>query len=94
MQGVAMNQVELQPNHLSAKAFVAEVEDFREVVCDVTRGLADKEAAWHEVVQHAGLLDPQASGFESAGLALKEALCLWLDIRTGASSSDASSLRH
>lgn len=76
-----MNKVELESHHLSPQAFVAEVADFRDVVADPSRDLANKQAAWREVVLHAGMLDPQAAGFEGAGIALKEALCLWLDVR-------------
>jgi hypothetical protein len=31
------------------------------------------------IVNHAGNLNPHAPGFEWAGVALKEAACLWLD---------------
>jgi hypothetical protein len=78
-----MNKVELSSPHLSPQAFVAEVADFRDVVADPSLDIADKQAAWQEVVLHAGMLDPRALGFEGAGIALKEALCLWLDIRPG-----------
>jgi hypothetical protein len=33
-------------------------------------------------VQHATLLNPHDRGYEGAGVALKQALCSWLDAQT------------
>ncbi len=70
---------------LTASAFVAEVAAFRAAVGNPHVSIAAKAHAWDSVVRHASLLDVQEPGFERAGVALKEALCAWLDVRAAAS---------
>ncbi len=70
---------------LTASALVAEVEGFRAARADPAVAFRDKARAWGSIVRHASRLDPAAPGFERAGVALKEALCLWLDARATAS---------
>ena len=60
-------------------AFVSEVQEFRETVGDSSLTLAEKRRALGVIVEHAATLDPADAGFASAGVALKEALCSWLD---------------
>ncbi len=69
----------------TASAFVAEVAGFRAAVADPAVSLAHKAHAWDSIVRHAAMLEPSEPGFERAGVALKEALCLWLDARAAAS---------
>jgi hypothetical protein len=69
---------------VSPAAFVCEVERFRATVTNPSVPVPDKARAWDAIVRHAGLLDPRETGFERAGVALKEALCLWLDARPAA----------
>jgi hypothetical protein len=56
-------------------AFVSEVQQFRQAALT----LAEKRRALEVIVEHAATLDPTDAGFASAGVALKEALCCWLD---------------
>ena len=65
---------ELTPTH-----FLSEVREFRDTLADPNVSAADKKCAYSAIVHHAAALDPHDIGFESAGVALKEALCLWLD---------------
>lgn len=62
--------------------FVSEVERFRATIEDPRVAAPDKARAWDAIVRCAALLDPNEPGFERAGVALKEALCLWLDVRS------------
>ena len=64
---------------LTPAGFLSEVQDFREHVGDPGLTLADKKRALGLIVTHAATLDPADAGFASAGVALKEALCSWLD---------------
>jgi hypothetical protein len=64
---------------LTPATFLTEVQDFREHVGDASLTLADKKRALGVIVTHAAALDPADAGFASAGVALKEALCSWLD---------------
>ena len=64
---------------LSTTGFVSEVHDFRETVADPALTLAEKKRALSLIVAHAASLDPSDVGFANAGVALKEALCSWLD---------------
>jgi hypothetical protein len=59
--------------------FLEEVGVFRRMLADPRQSSAQRAHAYCEIVRHAGMLDPHDTGFESAGVALKEALCLWLD---------------
>jgi hypothetical protein len=62
-----------------AVGFVAEVEAFRAAIADPSVDFAEKEHAWDRIVRHAALLDPDDPAFWRAGVALKDALCAWLD---------------
>jgi len=64
---------------LTPAGFVSEVQDFRGFVADPARTLAEKQRALGVIVKHAATLDPSDAGFASAGVALKEAVCSWLD---------------
>jgi hypothetical protein len=63
-------------------AFVQEVEAFRRLLDDSRAPFATKQARWSDIVAQASRLDPRDAGFASAGLALKDALCAWLDVRS------------
>jgi hypothetical protein len=64
---------------VTPSAFVSEVQEFREAVRDAPLTLVEKRRALELIVEHAATLDPKDAGFASAGVALKEALCSWLD---------------
>ena len=66
--------------HRTPDEFLSEVDAFRRAVADERRAFALVSRAWHDVVLHASQLDPHDAKFAAAGIALKEALCLWLDI--------------
>jgi len=59
--------------------FVSEVLAFRQLVADPALTAEDKKRAYGLIVQHATLLNPLDQGYEGAGVALKQALCSWLD---------------
>ena len=63
----------------AAGLFVCEVEEFRVAIADPAVTLDAKRQAYGMIVGHAALLDPQDEGFWGAGVALKGALCAWLD---------------
>ncbi|HVO90115.1 MAG TPA: hypothetical protein VMV45_16360 [Casimicrobiaceae bacterium] len=63
------------------REFVCEVDRFRDLLRDEQTPLASKEVAWSRIVRHAAELDAHDAGFAGAGLALKDALCAWLDLR-------------
>lgn len=64
---------------ITPNGFVSEVQDFRSVVTDPALTAAEKKKAYGVIVQHAAMLDPREAGYEGAGIALKLALCTWLD---------------
>jgi len=64
---------------LTPTGLVSEVREFRAAIADPTRSEAEIRRAYGLIVDHAGHLNPLAPGFESAGVALKEAVCMWLD---------------
>ena len=64
---------------LTPAAFLSEVQEFRATVGDPALTLAEKRRALCVIVEHAATLDPADAGFASAGVALKDALCSWLD---------------
>ena len=66
---------------LAPNRFVSEVEEFRETIADPSLSLAEKKRAYGLIVKHAALLDPDDAGFWRAGVALKVALCAWLDFQ-------------
>jgi hypothetical protein len=67
---------------LTPAAFLTEVQDFREHVGDASLTLAEKKRALGLIVTHAATLDPADAGFAGAGVALKEAVCSWLDAQS------------
>lgn len=64
---------------LSPTSLMSEVQEFRVAVADPARSDDEIRRAYGLIVNHAGHLNPHALGFESAGVALKEAVCMWLD---------------
>lgn len=64
---------------LTPSGFVSEVQEFRLAIADPSLNAADKKRAFCLIVNHASMLKPGTAGFEGAGVALKEALCAWLD---------------
>jgi hypothetical protein len=66
---------------LAPNRFVSEVEEFRETIADPSLTLDEKKRAYGLIVKHAALLDPEDAGFWRAGVALKGALCAWLDFQ-------------
>lgn len=64
---------------LTPAGFLSEVQEFRATVGDPALTLPEKRRALGVIVEHAATLDPTDAGFASAGVALKEALCSWLD---------------
>jgi hypothetical protein len=67
---------------MSPRHFVSEVAHFRVLLGDPALPNPDKARVWGAIVQHAAKLDPHEEGFEQAGVALKEALCQWLELRS------------
>ncbi len=74
---------------MSAGGFVAAVQQFRTIAQNPALPLPIKSLAWGRIVHYAAMLDPHAAGFEGAGVALKEALCLWLDVRSAGANCDS-----
>jgi hypothetical protein len=66
---------------LAPNRFESEVEEFRETIADPSLTLDEKKRAYGLLIKHAALLDPQDAGFWRAGVALKVALCAWLDFQ-------------
>jgi hypothetical protein len=64
---------------LTPTSLVSEVQEFRAAVSNPQRSADEIRLAYGLIVNHAGNLNPHAPGFEWAGVALKEAACLWLD---------------
>ena len=64
---------------LTPQTFVSEVQAFRAFVVNPGLTPDDKKRAYGEIVKHATMLNPQDTGYECAGVALKEAACTWLD---------------
>ena len=52
-----------------------------DTIADPSLSLAEKKRAYGLIVKHAALLDPDDAGFWRAGVALKVALCAWLDFQ-------------
>ncbi len=71
---------ELSP--LTPAGFLAEVSDFRERVGNKALTPSQRKHALDVIVMHAATLDPADPGFAGAGVALKEALCSWLDAQS------------
>jgi len=64
---------------ITPKSFVYEVQAFRVLVADPALTADDKKRLYGLIVQHATMLNPLDAGYEGAGVALKLALCSWLD---------------
>lgn len=69
-------------NALTATSLVSEVHAFRERIANPSCSAAEIKRAFGLIVDHAGHLNPQSPGFERAGVALKEAVCMWLDCQS------------
>lgn len=67
---------------VAAGQFISEVESFRDAIDDPTVAFADKKHAYDAILRHAAQLDPDDPAFWRAGVALKNALCAWLDYRS------------
>jgi hypothetical protein len=68
-------------NGIASGQFVSEVDDFREAIGDPSVNFDAKKRAYDAILRHAAMLDPEDAGFWRAGVALKNALCAWLDFR-------------
>jgi hypothetical protein len=64
---------------LTPMHFLSEVREFRDTIADPRLSADAKKRAFGVIVHHAAALDPHEVGFECAGVALKQALCMWLD---------------
>ncbi len=64
---------------ITPKSFVSEVQAFRLRVVDPALTADDRKRLYWLIVQHATMLNPLDAGYEGAGVALKLALCSWLD---------------
>ena len=64
---------------LTPTSLVSEVREFRAAIANPRRSADEIRHAYGLIVNHAHHLNPHAPGFEWAGVALKEAACLWLD---------------
>lgn len=60
--------------------FVSKADAFRESIRDPALTDAQRRRAYERIVHHAARLDPRDAAFARAGVALKEALCAWLDV--------------
>jgi hypothetical protein len=67
---------------VTPKTFVTEVQEFRQLVADPALTPDEKKRAYGLIVKHATMLNPLDVGYEGAGVALKQALCTWLDSQT------------
>ncbi len=73
--------VQMKDNCIASGEFVSEVEEFREAIRDPAVDFETKKHAYDTILRHAAKLDPRDAGFWRAGVALKDALCAWLDFR-------------
>jgi hypothetical protein len=69
---------------VAAGQFISEVESFRDAIDDPNLAFAAKKNAYDAILRHAAQLDPDDAAFWRAGVALKDALCAWLDYRSPA----------
>lgn len=67
------------PTAITPTTFVDEVQAFRAFLANPTLSPDDKRRAYGLIVQHATQLNPADVGYAGCGVALKEALCNWLD---------------
>ena len=63
---------------LSPSGFVSEAQEFQSVMRNRSIDAKERKRALSLLVNHAGMLKPGETGFEGAGVALKDALCAWL----------------
>ncbi len=70
---------EVAVGSLDPRAFLTEVDEFREAIANPAQTPEELKHALRRIVTHAAMLDPDAAGFADAGLSLKAALCAWLD---------------
>ena len=73
--------VHIEKSGIASGEFVSEVEEFREAIRDPAVDFETKKHAYDTILRHAAKLDPRDAGFWRAGVALKDALCAWLDFR-------------
>jgi hypothetical protein len=78
-KGMDMNTFDNALHGLTPNHFLSEVRDFRDTMADPTLSADAKRRAYGVIINHAAALNPHDVGFENAGVALKEALCMWLD---------------
>jgi hypothetical protein len=64
----------------TSTGFVSEVDAFRRSIRDPALTQAQRRRAFDRIIHHAARLDPRDAAFARAGVALKEALCAWLDL--------------
>jgi len=72
-------RIDLASFGMTPKSFVSEVQAFRRLIADPALTADDRKRAFGLIVQHATLLNPSDAGYAGAGVALKLALCSWLD---------------
>ena len=71
-------QLEWARFDITAEHFIDEVRQFCAFVANASSP-DERKQAYKALVNHAAMLDPQASGYQGAGVALKEACITWLD---------------
>ena len=64
---------------ITPNSFCSEVQEFRAFVTNPALSADDRKRAYGLIVKHATMLNPREAGYEDAGIALKAALCTWLD---------------
>ena len=75
-----MRTQDSQPHHgLDPGDFVSEVREFRATVADPALTRDEKKRAYGQIIHHAAMVDPLDAGFANVGVALKDALLVWLD---------------
>ena len=78
-KGTTMIKHDVAVPGLTPIHFLSEVREFRDTIADPRLSADAKKRAFGVIVHHAATLDSHDVGFEWAGVALKEALCMWLD---------------
>ena len=63
---------------------MSEVREFRATVADPALTRDEKKRAYGQIIHHAALVDPLDAGFANVGVALKDALLIWLDAQVDA----------
>jgi hypothetical protein len=67
---------------LTPTSLVSEVHAFRATISNPSCSAEDIKRAYGQIIDHAVHMNPLSPGFERAGVALKEAVCLWLDCQS------------